>query len=197
MPGWAESTQVPSHGGFVVFGVCLSVCQCVGGFMGPSPSVLLSQVPNFRHALEMNWGHRREHPRFLTTSTTQSENMRLRRSQALVPVLSMVTCICAFHTIGAMDIPLDGECQFVFVTVTAIVHLNDRKKTFISIDYFYTLSAVFITTILHQRNSHFLKAMATFFSSDKQRRFYLELLPINALQPKWNSQLLQRGIFIL
>lgn len=41
MPGWAESSQAPTHGGFVVFGVCHLVCQRVGGFMGPSPSVLL------------------------------------------------------------------------------------------------------------------------------------------------------------
>lgn len=60
MPGWAESSRAPSHGGFVVFGVCLSVCQRVGGFMGP-PSVLLSQVRHLQHAREMNWGRRGEH----------------------------------------------------------------------------------------------------------------------------------------
>lgn len=34
MPCWAGSSQAPGHEGFVVFGVCLSVCQHVGGFMG-------------------------------------------------------------------------------------------------------------------------------------------------------------------
>lgn len=35
LTGWAESSRAPSHGGFVMFGVCLSVCQRLGGFMGP------------------------------------------------------------------------------------------------------------------------------------------------------------------
>lgn len=45
MAGWAGSSQARAHEGAVVFGLCLSVCQHVGGFMGSSPPVLLlSQV---------------------------------------------------------------------------------------------------------------------------------------------------------
>lgn len=60
VPDWAESSRARSHGGVVVFGVCLFLCQRVGGFMGPSPSVLLSQVQHFQRARDMNWGHRGE-----------------------------------------------------------------------------------------------------------------------------------------
>lgn len=59
--GWAESSQAPSHRGFVVFWVCYCVCQHVGVFMGPSPFVLPSQVQHLQRTGEMNWASRGEH----------------------------------------------------------------------------------------------------------------------------------------
>lgn len=35
--------------------------------------------------------------------------MRLQRSLGLAAMLIIISCICAFHTTGAMDIPLEGE----------------------------------------------------------------------------------------
>lgn len=72
MPGWAESSRAPSHGGFVVFGVCLSVCQCVGGFMGPS-SVLLHRY-HVCSTPETWTEDRAESTHFLKTSKIYLEN---------------------------------------------------------------------------------------------------------------------------
>lgn len=55
MPGWAEMSGSQSRGS-CVWGLPLRV-PGVGGFMGPSPSVLLSQVLHLQHTRAMNWGH--------------------------------------------------------------------------------------------------------------------------------------------
>lgn len=49
-----RAVGLPVMGDLLCLGVCLSVCQRVGGFMGPSPSVLLSQVPHLQRTREMN-----------------------------------------------------------------------------------------------------------------------------------------------
>lgn len=58
--------------------------------------------------------------------------MRSQRSLGFVAALGVITCICAFHTTAAIDIPLEGECSFVFVSVSVkvrAVHLINKKDS--------------------------------------------------------------------
>lgn len=114
VPGYAwlsrEQSSSQSRGICCVWGLPFRLpAWRVGGFMGPSPSVLLSQVPHLQHAREMNWGHRRGSIHFFRTSEIHRETMRLQRSLGLVAALGVITCICAFYTTAALDIPLEGE----------------------------------------------------------------------------------------
>lgn len=110
MPGWAQRRRAPSHGGFVVCGVCLTVCYRVGGFMGPSPSVLL-QVLSIQRAIEMNWGVTREQHSFLSSGTPIS-----------------LSAVEPWGCIGARDLSPCWAWSPVFVPFTSLLPLTSRWR---------------------------------------------------------------------